>query len=272
MHSPSKYDLQAAGQADNEGADDSELNILRDIFRMLPHGVTVQDGHGRLLLANDAAAAQLQIDEAGPSSGAMEHRRETGTELLRAGQGAIVEESVTNGAATQVLLTSHRPVRIAERDLLLSSSADITGQKAFEDTLFRAAYYDELTGLPSRRVIEHRVNKPLQGEDNQTAGFALFFHNFSTFLGRRGLYLEDLFVRPAFRRRGYGRALLVHLARLAVERGCGRFEWTVLDWNAPAIGFYQQLGAQILPEWRITRVTGVDLASLAAQPLLPTEG
>jgi len=154
MHSPSKYDLQAAGQADNEGADDSELNILRDIFRMLPHGVTVQDGHGRLLLANDAAAAQLQIDEAGPSSGAMEHRRETGTELLRAGQGAIVEESVTNGAATQVLLTSHRPVRIAERDLLLSSSADITGQKAFEDTLFRAAYYDELTGLPSRRVIE----------------------------------------------------------------------------------------------------------------------
>ena len=181
MHSPSKYDLQAAGQADNEGADDSELNILRDIFRMLPHGVTVQDGHGRLLLANDAAAAQLQIDEAGPSSGAMEHRRETGTELLRAGQGAIVEESVTNGAATQVLLTSHRPVRIAERDLLLSSSADITGQKAFEDTLFRAAYYDELTGLPSRRVIEHRVNKPLQGEDNQTAGFALAFLDIDNF-------------------------------------------------------------------------------------------
>src|SRR5256885_8139959 len=185
MHSPSKYDLQAAGQADNEGADDSELNILRDIFRMLPHGVTVQDGHGRLLLANDAAAAQLQIDEAGPSSGAMEHRRETGTELLRAGQGAIVEESVTNGAATQVLLTSHRPVRIAERDLLLSSSADITGQKAFEDTLFRAAYYDELTGLPSRRVIEHRVDKLLQVGDKppgeKTAGFALAFLDIDNF-------------------------------------------------------------------------------------------
>jgi GNAT superfamily N-acetyltransferase len=114
-----------------------------------------------------------------------------------------------------------------------------------------------------------RVEVVLAWDGDKTAGFALFFHNFSTFLGRRGLYLEDLFVRPAFRRRGYGRALLVHLARLAVERGCGRFEWTVLDWNAQAIGFYQQLGAQILPEWRITRVTGAALAALAAQPLLP---
>lgn len=113
------------------------------------------------------------------------------------------------------------------------------------------------------------VEVVLAWEGAKAAGFALFFHNFSTFLGRRGLYLEDLFVRPEFRRRGYGRALLVHLARLAVERGCGRFEWTVLDWNAPAIGFYQQLGAQVLPEWRITRVTGAALRSLAAQPLLP---
>jgi GNAT superfamily N-acetyltransferase len=116
-----------------------------------------------------------------------------------------------------------------------------------------------------------RVEVVLAWEGDKTAGFALFFHNFSTFLGRRGLYLEDLFVRPAFRRRGYGRALLVHLARLAVERGCGRFEWTVLDWNEQAIGFYQQLGAQILPEWRITRVTGAALAALAAQPLLPSQ-
>src|SRR5438045_1257975 len=99
MRSRSKYDLQATGQADNGGADDSELNILRGIFRMLPHGVTAQDEHGHLLLANDAAAAQLRIGEAGPSSSAMEHRRETGTELLRAGQAAIVEECVTHGAA-----------------------------------------------------------------------------------------------------------------------------------------------------------------------------
>jgi c-di-GMP phosphodiesterase Gmr len=179
MHSPNKYDLQAARRPDNEGADDSELTILRDIFRMLPHGVTVQDEHGRLLLANDAAAAQLRIGEEGPSSGAMDHRRETGSELLRAGQAAVVEESVTSGAARQVLLTSHRPVRIADRDLLLSSSADITEQKAFEDTLFRSAYYDELTALPSRRVIEHRVNKLLQAEDK--TGFALAFLDIDNF-------------------------------------------------------------------------------------------
>ena len=100
--------------------------------------------------------------------------------------------------------------------------------------------------------------------------FALFFHNFSTFLGRKGLSLEDLFVRPTFRRRGYGRALLVHLARIAVERGCGRFEWAVLDWNAPAIGFYQSLGATVLPDWRISRVTGPALERLAAQSLHDT--
>jgi GNAT superfamily N-acetyltransferase len=99
------------------------------------------------------------------------------------------------------------------------------------------------------------------------AAFALFFHNFSTFLGRKGLYLEDLFVRPAFRGRGYGRALLVHLARIAVERGCGRFDWAVLDWNAPAIGFYESLGASVLPDWRISRVTGPALEELAALPL-----
>ena len=105
-------------------------------------------------------------------------------------------------------------------------------------------------------------------EGDDAVGFALFFHNFSTFLGRRGLYLEDLFVRPEHRRKGYGRALLVHLARVALERGCGRFEWTVLDWNAPAIAFYESLGASVLPDWRVTRVTGEALAKLAAQPLL----
>ena len=98
------------------------------------------------------------------------------------------------------------------------------------------------------------------------AGFALFFHNFSTFLGRPGLYLEDLFVRPEFRGRGHGRALLLHLARLAVERRCGRFEWSVLDWNAPAIGFYDSLGASVLPDWRICRVTGQALERMAAMP------
>jgi GNAT superfamily N-acetyltransferase len=95
------------------------------------------------------------------------------------------------------------------------------------------------------------------------AGFALFFHNFSTFVGRRGLYLEDLFVKPEWRGHGVGKALLTHLARLAVERGCGRFEWSVLDWNEPAIRFYESLGARPLADWTIFRVAGAPLAQLA---------
>ncbi len=98
----------------------------------------------------------------------------------------------------------------------------------------------------------------------EPVAFALFFHNFSTFLGRRGLYLEDLFVEPEQRGRGYGKALLVHLARLAIERGCGRFEWSVLDWNVDAQAFYESLGATVMPDWRITRVTGDALQRLAS--------
>ena len=98
----------------------------------------------------------------------------------------------------------------------------------------------------------------------EPAGFALFFHNYSTFLGRRGLYLEDLFVKPAYRGHGIGRALLEHLARLASDRRCGRFEWSVLDWNEPAIRFYEKLGASILHEWKLVRVTGPALDRLAA--------
>ena len=114
-----------------------------------------------------------------------------------------------------------------------------------------------LFGSPPRcEVIVGKVN-------GDAACFALFFHNFSTFLGRPGLYLEDLFVRPRYRRRGFGRALLVHLAALAEQRGCGRFEWAVLDWNEPAIAFYESLGAEVLPDWRITRVTGAALSRLA---------
>ena len=99
--------------------------------------------------------------------------------------------------------------------------------------------------------------------DGEAAGFALFFHNFSTFLGRRGLYLEDLFVRPRFRGQGLGKALMVRLARIALERGCGRFEWWVLDWNAPSIAFYRSLGAVGMDEWTVQRVSGEALRRLA---------
>ncbi|MFC5480310.1 GNAT family N-acetyltransferase [Massilia suwonensis] len=102
------------------------------------------------------------------------------------------------------------------------------------------------------------------GEENgEVVAFALFFHNFSTFLTKKGLYLEDLYVRQSHRGKGYGTALLSKLAQIAVERQCGRFEWSVLDWNEPAIGFYQTMGAEILPEWRICRVTGEALDHLA---------
>lgn len=102
-------------------------------------------------------------------------------------------------------------------------------------------------------------------DDGESAGFALFFHNFSTWEGRPGLYLEDLFVRPEHRGRGYGLALLADLARIAVERGCARLEWNVLDWNEPALEFYHHLGAVPLDEWTVHRVTGEALEKLASR-------
>jgi GNAT superfamily N-acetyltransferase len=99
-------------------------------------------------------------------------------------------------------------------------------------------------------------------DEDEPAGFALFFHSFSTFLGRPGIYLEDLYVRPEFRGRGVGRVLLTHLAKLAKERGCGRLEWSVLDWNGPAIGFYESLGASQVDGWTVYRVTGEELEEL----------
>ena len=101
-------------------------------------------------------------------------------------------------------------------------------------------------------------------DDGEAVGFALFFQNFSTFMGRPGLYLEDLFVVPERRGQGIGRAVLARLASIAVERGCGRFEWSVLDWNEPAIAFYRGMGADVLPDWRICRLTGDALTRVAA--------
>jgi len=100
--------------------------------------------------------------------------------------------------------------------------------------------------------------------DGSPQGFALFFHNFSTFEGKPGIYLEDLFVRPEARGSGLGKALLAHLAKLCVERDCARLEWSVLDWNDPAIGFYRGLGAKLMDEWTVMRVDGDALTTLAA--------
>jgi len=134
------------------------------------------------------------------------------------------------------------------------------------------AEYEKL--LDTVEATEARVHEGLFGTkpvaecvlafvDGAPAGFALFFTNYSTFLARPGIFLEDLFVRPAFRRRGIGRGLLLHLAQLANARGCGRMDWTVLDWNIPALDFYETIGATVLPQWRMCRLTGAALARLA---------
>ncbi|HEY9641270.1 MAG TPA: GNAT family N-acetyltransferase [Coleofasciculaceae cyanobacterium] len=109
------------------------------------------------------------------------------------------------------------------------------------------------------------IEAVLAESQGESVGFALFFTNYSTFLTKPGIYLEDLFVMPEYRSQGIGKALLAHLAQLAIARDCGRVEWSVLDWNEPAIGFYQRMGATVLPDWRTCRVTGAAIAALAAR-------
>lgn len=133
-------------------------------------------------------------------------------------------------------------------DLVVSTIAD------FERALFADG-----------AMVEAVLLWPSADQQTEPVAFALFFHNFSTFLGRRGLYLEDLFVEPEHRGRGYGKALLIHLARIAVERGCGRFEWAVLDWNVDAQAFYASLGAVVMSNWNLTRLTGDALDALASR-------
>ena len=139
MQSRTEHELRiAATERDSEVALATELGILRDVFRLLPTGVTLQDEQGRFLLVNDAAAAQLRMAGSkmeAPASRELDHRRQTGMELLRTGRHAVAEECLEGDQAKQVFLTTHRPVRIADRNLLLSSSADISEQKALEDCL-----------------------------------------------------------------------------------------------------------------------------------------
>jgi c-di-GMP phosphodiesterase Gmr len=167
----------------HEAAFDGDLGLLRDIFRLLPAGVTVQDEEGRFLLINDAAASQLGTAAGQPGDLIEKHlneRRDRGLELLRAGRTVVAEVGGAGSKGEQVLLAAHRPVRIGSRNLLLSCSADISEQKAVEDHLFRSAYFDELTGLPMRRVIEHRVQSLIQRYEVGNA-FALAFIDIDNF-------------------------------------------------------------------------------------------
>jgi GNAT superfamily N-acetyltransferase len=158
-------------------------------------------------------------------------------------------------------------------DAFLVRPAAIADVPAIVDLVRALAAYERLAHLCV--ATENDIARGLFGErpfaevliaekSGRIAGFALFFHNFSTFLGRPGLWLEDLFVLPEHRRQGCGKALLLALARVAAQRGCGRFEWAVLDWNESAIAFYESLGATLLADWRIVRVTGAALEAMAS--------
>jgi cyclic di-GMP phosphodiesterase Gmr len=187
----------------------AELNLLNEIVRMLPAGVTVQDEHGRFLLVNDAAAARLKVSAAdllaAPPNAPLDtleltRRRETCIELLRADRAVVTEECVTDGQIRRTFLDAHRPVRIVDTKLLLTSSADLSEQKAVQDELFRRAYFDELTGLPTRRVIERHVNDLLHDDDIEP--FALAFLDVDNFK-----HINDYYGHAI------GDALLVEVAR-----------------------------------------------------------
>jgi GNAT superfamily N-acetyltransferase len=155
-------------------------------------------------------------------------------------------------------------IRPAERADVSVIADLIRGLARFEKLEHEVTMTEER--LADNLFGQHRYAEALLAEeDGDPVGFALFFHNFSTFLAQPGIYLEDLFVLPEQRGRGAGRALLKELARLAVERGCGRLEWSVLDWNREAIGFYERLGAKPNSEWTVYRLAGEALSALGRE-------
>lgn len=165
-------------------------------------------------------------------------------------------------------MTANSPTNLRILPATISDTGVILGfirkLAEYEKLLHQVTATEELLGetlFGERRVAEVLIAYL----EHEPAGFALYFHNFSTFLGRPGIYLEDLFVEPVHRGKGIGKALLIQVAQIAKERGCGRFEWAVLDWNESAIEFYRRLGANPLDDWTIFRVTGEALNRLATQ-------
>lgn len=168
-----------------------------------------------------------------------------------------------------MLLTIRLMTQAADISILPANAADVPVILAFIRGL---AEYEKLTHQCV--ATEESLRKSLFGDrpfaevliaraGDKPVGFALFFYNYSTFLAQPGIHLEDLFVLPDFRHRGIGKSLLTALAKIALERHCGRLEWTVLDWNQPAIDFYKKIGAAILPDWKICRMTRVEISKLA---------
>lgn len=155
-----------------------------------------------------------------------------------------------------------RPVTPADIPGLLALMREMAEFEGLTD-IFRATHTSLADSLCSANPAAHCLVGHAAGAPDTLVAYAIWFHNYSSFLDRRGLYLEDLYVQPAHRRRGIGRQFLKELARIALEEECGRFEWVVLDWNQGAIDFYRHQGAEVLEEWRIVRVTGDALRRLA---------
>lgn len=154
-------------------------------------------------------------------------------------------------------------IRLAEREDVGLVLRFIKELADYEKLLSEVVATEEIL---METIFERRAAEVVIAElDGEPVGFALFFHNFSTFLGRPGLYLEDLYVRPEIRGKGIGKLLLSYLAKLALDRGCGRFEWWCLDWNTPSIDFYKSIGAIPMDEWTVYRVTGDALTKLASE-------
>lgn len=156
---------------------------------------------------------------------------------------------------------SIRPARPDEAGIVL----DLIKQLAVYEKCEKDVVADEDT-IRQSLFVEHSAEVALAEEDGIVVGFALFFHNFSTFVGRKGMYLEDLFIIPEKRKLGYGKALLKYVARLAVERGCGRMEWICLDWNESALDIYSSIGAHPLSEWTVQRLDETSLKRFAGLP------
>ena len=174
--------------------------------------------------------------------------------------------------ALEHVIDTHPSIRHA---LWRETLRDAAIYRASLASIGRRSAYERLAHLVVGSVEQLRaelfceqpvIEAALVWEEDRAVGFALWFQSYSTFLARRGLWLEDLFVIPEARGKGYGKALLKHCAKLAVDRGCGRFEWSVLDWNEGAIRFYQRMGATVMPDWRICRIAGPALAAFAETP------